>query len=210
MGALHQSPDALLVLAAQRRFAERGGGDRVCALRSGGSFGRRHRAHPRRHVAALHVARQRRAALVRVRVGEPAFGDGLLGHLRGANLAPAEPLSGAAPVPVGRALGDALPAVPRHVRRRAHQAARGRVLARLDVHGRALRDAARPGHPVVALPLGAALVAQVRGFGQPRRRARPPVAPAPPRDARRPPARGDCSCRVPGGVPAPPHRERQP
>src|SRR6185503_16636991 len=96
-----------------------------------------------RDVGALPIDRQRRAGLLRIRLGVDAAGGGLLRRVPRARPSPG------AVDPDPRA---ALDAVPHGGRRRSHQAARRSVLARSDVPLLPPRNAADAEPPERAVP----------------------------------------------------------
>src|SRR5206468_2235789 len=125
------------------------------------------RAAPVRALAALSLVRPRRPDLLRIRVGDPAAGDGIPGHLPRAH--PAGRAFRAAHAPLAhRDRAAALADLPRDAGRRPHQAARGPVLARPHLHGLPLRDAADPEPALLVPPPPAALVPPPGGRLQPR------------------------------------------
>ena len=117
-------------------------------------------------VGPLSVLRERRADLLRLRLGNDAPRGGVPGGVsrrpRHGAAGPGDP-------------ADSLDALPGHVRRRPDQAARRPVLEGPDVPLLPLRDAADAEPVLVVLPRAAAVGTPVRRAVQPLRRARRPV-----------------------------------
>src|SRR5262245_11137094 len=166
--------------------------------------GLRQRPAARAAVGALYVARPRGAGVVRLRRGDPAPIGGLPDRVPVPAPGPALVLAAASTD--GGAVAFPLAHLPHHARRRAHQAARRRLLAGAHLPRPPLPPTAAPQPAVALVPLPSADRPQARGALQPPGRAgvvlacagAGPAAPAADRGRARH-----------AGVPDLPHPERQ-
>src|SRR4029079_12567907 len=154
-------------------------------------------------LAALPVVRPCRAHVLRLRLGDPAPGDGVPRHLPRASAAPRTIRAPYAPVS-RRDRPAAVAPLPPDARGRPHQAPRRSLLARPHLHGLPLRDPARAEPAVLVLPPPAGVVPPSRGPPQPRRGADRALLRL--RSAPRASRRGSADRRIPGAA----DPERQP